>query len=70
MAKSRFGATAPPSADFNERDVSKRASQSQVYDKIAYSADVQKQMQTLGILTNEICGQEYQHQPFVSSTMP
>ncbi|XP_039119738.1 nuclear transcription factor Y subunit A-7-like [Dioscorea cayenensis subsp. rotundata] len=65
-----FGATAPPSADPDGGDVSKHAGQSQVHDKVDNSADVQKQMQTLGIPTDGICGQEHQHQPFVSSSVP
>lgn len=49
-----FGATAPPSADPDGGDVSKHAGQSQVHDKVDNSADVQKQMQTLGIPTGYV----------------
>lgn len=67
---SGLGVTATPSADPDGGDVSKCAGRSQVHNKIDNSGDVQKQMKTLVIPTNKTCGEEYQHQPFVSSTMP
>ncbi|KAJ0982320.1 hypothetical protein J5N97_010575 [Dioscorea zingiberensis] len=76
-----FGATVPPTllesvsksasmANPGGDDVTKCTSQSQVHDKVNGSADIHRQMQTLGIPTDGICGQEHQAQPFVSSAVP